>query len=236
MPHDPSQDLSRLGLAGTAAPRNRVPAGVGLFLIGLALVVVVGVARCSSPSAAGTPSPSAVTLATPTAIPAVPTAAPSTGPTRAPADTFSATGPMSIARWGATATLLADGRVLVAEGYDRFQSGETSISSAEVYDPATGAFSPTSSMSVPRAGHTATLLADGRVLIAGGSTSSGAGLTSAELYDPATGTFNPTGSMAGPRQMHTAMAGCSSPGDNPTGMRATGEGPGRTPGSVLYQP
>jgi hypothetical protein len=63
----------------------------------------------------------------------------------------------------------------------------------------TGTFTPTGSMTVPRAGHTATLLPDGRVLITGGYTACISGSSCpdhAELYDPATGTFTATGSMA----------------------------------------
>jgi len=58
------------------------------------------------------------------------------------------------------------------------------LASAEVYDPATGTFSPTGSMSTARNGHAATLMADGRVLIAGGGNDTSAYLASAELYQP----------------------------------------------------
>src|SRR6267142_1053489 len=80
-----------------------------------------------------------------------------------------ATGSMSVGRVGPTATLLTDGRVLVAGG----STPEGLTPTAELYDPATGAWTLTGSMSVGRAYHNATLLTDGRVLVAGGSTPEG---------------------------------------------------------------
>ena len=142
---------------------------------------------------------------------------------------FSATGAMAVGRIGETATRLQDGRVLIAGGFDAASlmtaTDGASLTSAELYDPATGVFSQTGSMTRGRSYHTATLLDDGRVLIVGGydpsmggatvsaalmayhSGSAGAGtpprtmlapgnLASAELYDPVTGTFSQTGSMA----------------------------------------
>jgi len=67
-----------------------------------------------------------------------------------------------------------------------------------------GPFSTTGAMAMPRYFHTATLLGDGHVLIAGGRTADSSVLASAELYDPSTGTFSLTGQMSMPRVAHTA--------------------------------
>jgi hypothetical protein len=95
-----------------------------------------------------------------------------------------------------SAQLLPDGRVLVVGGED---PPGTPSASAELYDPATGKFSPTGSMSTGRSSLASALLSDGRVLIAGGwnfnAANIGTDLKSAELYDPKTGTFAATGSM-----------------------------------------
>lgn len=114
---------------------------------------------------------------------------------------FTVTGSMSTGRFFHSATLLGNGKVLIAGGLD---SG-TSLSTAELYDPATKTFTPAGSMSVPRIGHTATLLANGKVLLAGGGSSfGGAALAATELYDPSAGSFTPSSPMANPRSLHTA--------------------------------
>ena len=111
--------------------------------------------------------------------------------------TGSITGSMNVARQHFTATLLQNGMVLAAGGY----GGMYGITSAELYNPATGTFALTGSMNDPHYGHTATLLPSGLVLIVG----SFAGYTSAaELYDPATGAFTLTGSMNTGRRGETA--------------------------------
>jgi hypothetical protein len=120
---------------------------------------------------------------------------------------FIAAGTMTTIRFGATVTLLASGKVLITGGFGPGTSQLPRLNTAELYDPQSGTFTPTGSMSVGRIGHTATLLNDGKVLIAGGTHSSGGGgaaTASAELYDPSTGTFTVTGSMASERADHTA--------------------------------
>src|SRR5262249_47253917 len=94
--------------------------------------------------------------------------------------TWTATSSVSIGRSGLTATLLTNGKVLVAGG-----ANTTTTSSAELYDPSTGLWTPTGSMANPRNTHTATRLLDGKVLVAGGYNTTAT--SSAELYDPSTG-------------------------------------------------
>ena len=121
--------------------------------------------------------------------------------------TFSPTGSMATARAGDTATLVSDGRVLIAGGTSDHTLGistRANLASAELYDPKTGTFSPTGSMTSARVDQTATPLSDGRVLIAGGYDNVFGSLASAELYDPKTGTFSPAGSMATGRAVQTA--------------------------------
>jgi hypothetical protein len=116
---------------------------------------------------------------------------------------WSATGPLIMGRANPTATLLADGRVLLVGGYGPGAGANGFLASAELYDPNTGTWSATASMSVGRTGHSAALLADGRVLVAGGDGGDGP-QASAEVYDPSTGTWSLTQSMEQPRWSFTA--------------------------------
>jgi galactose oxidase-like protein len=120
---------------------------------------------------------------------------------------WTATGSMSTARIGYTATPLPDGRVLVAGGAE-LANQTVILSSAELYNPATGTWAATGRMTTARTGHTATLLPDGQVLVAGGEGACVNGscpfLSGAELYNPAAGTWAPTGGMSTARTRHTA--------------------------------
>jgi hypothetical protein len=100
--------------------------------------------------------------------------------------------------------LLPNGKVLITGGFSVGNGGFQTWATAESYDPSSGSFTVTGGMIAPRYMHTATLLPDGTVLIAGGRKLNGDAQASAELYDPAAGTFGTTGSMTIPRHLHTA--------------------------------
>jgi hypothetical protein len=112
---------------------------------------------------------------------------------------------MSTQRESHTATLLANGKVLIAGGdqLNRPSLDVVDFATTELYDPAAGTFTTAGNMNRARSAHTSTMLPNGQVLIAGGS-ASGRSLASAELYDPITGSFSLTGDMTTPRAFHTA--------------------------------
>jgi N-acetylneuraminic acid mutarotase len=110
--------------------------------------------------------------------------------------TWSQTGDLNFAREYHTATLLPNGKVLVA-------GGGMYSSTSELYDPATGVWTQTGNLNFARSYHTATLLPNGKVLVAGGYGSSSY-LVQSELYNPATGTWTQTGNLNFARSYHTA--------------------------------
>ena len=114
---------------------------------------------------------------------------------------------LSVARVGHRVTRLQDGRILITGGTSGgLGNFASALNTAEIYDPATQAFTSTGTMGLtPRTNHTATLLPDGRVLVAGGITTDGSRLDTALLYDPAVGTFTLSGAvMTESRGEHTA--------------------------------
>jgi hypothetical protein len=122
---------------------------------------------------------------------------------------FSFTGSMLDKRWEHEAVLLNDGMVLVAGGYT---VGGNQLSSAELFDPAgaggAGSFTGTANMSIARIRFTMTLLADGRVLLAGGDNNNPSPVGTAEIFDPAgnggAGSFGAPLTMVKWRELHTA--------------------------------
>ncbi len=110
--------------------------------------------------------------------------------------TWTYSGSLHTARVKHVATRLKDGRVLVTGGWTRKADGTSGpLASAELYNPFTGTWTVTGSMSRERSLHTATLLPDGRVLVVGGDSTRNASL--AELYDPRTGTWTPAAPTLG---------------------------------------
>ncbi|HSV62542.1 MAG TPA: hypothetical protein VLH83_04290, partial [Chthoniobacterales bacterium] len=110
---------------------------------------------------------------------------------------FDYTGSLITARFQHTATLLSNGKVLVAGGAEtvNFESKK-----AELYDPMTGAWTATGSMNTARHDHRAILFSTGKVLVVGGDSPG----ISAELYDPATEKWTATGSLNAARHEFTA--------------------------------
>src|SRR5947207_5277650 len=112
---------------------------------------------------------------------------------------FVETGNAGTGRFVGTATRLANGQVLLAGGGGNpiFEN----VASAEIYEPATRAWSFVGSMSMARISHSAVLLPSGKVLVAGGENND-TNVASAELYDPSTKSWTNTGSMAVARFNH----------------------------------
>ncbi|HZS39530.1 MAG TPA: kelch repeat-containing protein [Polyangia bacterium] len=131
--------------------------------------------------------------------------------------TWAATGSLTQARDHHTATLLRDGRVLIADGaieinpcYPGCVCGNngcplTEMARSEIYNPATGTFTATAvAPAIARYDHTASLLGDGTVLVAGGYNGSSTAQTSAEIFNPTTGLWSAAPSMANAHMQHSA--------------------------------
>lgn len=116
--------------------------------------------------------------------------------------TWVTTGSVASPRRSQTATLLPNGKVLVAGGWSNNDIGKA-LTEAEVYDPASGTWMGTGSMTLPRVWHMATQLPDGKVLVSGGISLKNSS-TTAEVYDPTSGTWAATGAMLSPHIQHTA--------------------------------
>ena len=125
--------------------------------------------------------------------------APASSTALADAETFSAgawtpVGSLNEPRWGHTATVLDDGRVVIAGG----ENAIGPVASVEIFDPASGQFTVGGTLSSPRKGHAAARLADGRVLLAGGFDGTSV-LSSIDVFTPATGIVSTLGALDTPR-------------------------------------
>jgi hypothetical protein len=128
--------------------------------------------------------------------------------------TFKATGDLGQARQLHSASVLPDGKVLLMGGFhDPFRTAPPNLDTGEVYDPATETWSDGGTLTARRLAHTATLLHDGRVLVAGGAGGGnapgfvnvpGPGLFSSEAFDPGTRTWGRTSFLNTARAYHTA--------------------------------
>ncbi|MCH8310444.1 MAG: hypothetical protein IIB17_08120 [Chloroflexi bacterium] len=113
------------------------------------------------------------------------------------------TGSMASPRLLHSATLLSDGRVLVTGGLSDIMYETLAPTTAEVYDPATGEWESAGRMFNRSYDHTATLLADGRVLVTGGQADFET-LRSVEIYDPVANDWSVAEALTDARSDHTA--------------------------------
>lgn len=140
--------------------------------------------------------------------------------------TWKPVGSMATPRLSHTMTLLPNGKILVAGGIS-LASKDGQLAKCELYDPLTRTFSPAAAMAVHRASHTATLLPNGKVLVAGGVSLGSVKTLQAELYDPATDSW----SGAGTTTAHDTGAAALLP----NGKVLLAGGAGST-GAELYDP
>src|SRR5262249_55635510 len=149
---------------------------------------------------------------------------------QAQAASWSSGGSMHDPRVSPTATLLSDGKVLIAGGSAGENGNSLGLASAELYDPATGTWTLTGSMTTARVGHAATSLPNGRVLVRGGiDVGRKIRLDAAALWSPTSGSWAVTGSLTAARISHaTALL--------PGGKAGVAGGAGRVASAELYDP
>ncbi len=190
-----------LNLSRVEGYRLREGEGIRLRSLSLGLgafVMTASVAACASTEASAPPAASTTARTAATA-----SLSATLVPSPAHSPSFVVTGSLNDPRSDGMATLLQNGKVLIAGGHKLSPGGGPAatddLTSAELYDPATGRFTSTGSMTAVRTMASATLLPDGRVLIAGGT-----GCVNdvcdfdgdtADLYDPNAGTFSRLGSV-----------------------------------------
>ena len=144
---------------------------------------------------------------------------------------FTQVGRLQITRYLPATVVLPDGRLLVVGGaFEPEQPTPAGGYQDEIFDPASGVSTLTGSTVEPRAWGTATLLEDGRVLVAGGTVAGGA-VATAELFDPRTASFVETGSMSRPRSDHAAILL-----DDGRVLIVGGDGSDEPPSAELYDP
>ena len=135
---------------------------------------------------------------------------------------------MATARSSHSASLLADGRVLVVGGYG---ADKDPVNTSEIYDPEAGSWSSAGTLAEPRADHTATVLSSGQVLVVGGLGEH----TLTEIYDPVSGSWSASGDLNAPRYQHTAAA-LTDGTVMITGGLEGGQDGGRSNTSEIYDP
>ena len=145
-------------------------------------------------------------------------------------DTFSEVGRLQFSRSEPAAVMLPDGRLLVVGG-GRGGPPPAAEYQDEIFDPASGVSTLTGYTLQSRDGGTATLLGDGRVLVAGGAPPGSPAVATAQILDPQTGTYSETGSMSRPRSSHAAISL-----DDGRVLVVGGQGSDGPPSAELYDP
>lgn len=190
----------------------RVAAVAGILLL-LGAFAAFNLFRLGShqvigPAATPSSTASPKSVASPTPVPSPSPRIATPGPANPPPAGSWAPSPatMAVARANFTATLLQDGKVLIVGGVADITVAGSATSEVEIYDPSTQRFSTAAPLSIGRAGHTATLLPNGKVLVAGGYTQLGnLALATAETYDPAHNTWSTAAPMQQRRTGHAAV-------------------------------